>query len=93
MPTHPVPSPVLRQTPQTSSRQRSYVSRWFSLACASAEFSAYRGEVEKGNTEAHLHLGVREVEWTSFALSIKLLDQGYLTVLPSSLCGHHCPWS
>lgn len=38
-------------------------------------------------------LGVREVEWTSFALSIKLLDQGYLTVLPNSLCGHHCPWS
>lgn len=32
-------------------------------------------------------------EWASFALSIKLLGQGYLTVIPSSLYDHHCPWS
>lgn len=26
-------------------------------------------------------------------MSTKLLGQGYRTVLPSSLYGHHCPWS
>lgn len=38
-------------------------------------------------------LGVRVAEWTSFALSIKLLGQGYLADLLSSLYGHYCPWS
>lgn len=57
MSTHAHPQHCPLAYPQTSSRQRSYVSRWFSLAWASAEFSAYRGRRRREVLELILTTG------------------------------------